>query len=79
MNNWLALEVHCPHHECWNSHLVPIEAHQLTNGTDTIETTCPHCNEALTVVYELRVAVKHVRPREHQYPQAWPLPGRAGW
>ena len=71
MNNWLVLEVHCP--KCSHSHQVPVEAPYATFSTETKGTTCPHCNEALTAVYELRVAVKHVKPQERQYPQAWPL------
>ena len=71
----LPIEVFCP--ACHNSHLAHVEAHQVTHESDTIETECPHCNEGLTVVYELRVAAKHVRPQKHQYPQAWPL--EAGW
>ncbi len=75
MNNWLAMEVHCPH--CCKAHLVPIEAPCATFSTETIRTTCPHCNEALAAVYELRLAVKYVRLQGRQYPQAWPL--EAGW
>ena len=73
----LAIEVHCPNYECWSSHIAHIEAHQLNDGTDTIETECPRCGEQLTVVYELRAAAKHVRPRERQYPQTRPL--EVGW
>lgn len=75
--NQLALEVHCPHIECWSSHIVHLTQAQLFDGTDTLSTTCPACGEALTVVYEVRAAVKHVRLQGRQYPEAWPL--EAGW
>ena len=73
--NRLPVEIFCP--SCHFSHMAHIEAHQLQDGTDTIETECPHCNEGLTVAYELRVAAKYVRPMEHQYPKAWRL--GQGW